>query len=73
MNDADVLAYVKAAAHLLDLPLDETRAHAVAVHLARTSAMARQLDTFAMPLELEACEVFCPAPFPAVEPAPAAT
>ena len=44
MGEGEVLAYVKATAALLDLPLDEARALAVALHLGRTAAMARMLD-----------------------------
>jgi hypothetical protein len=64
MNDSDVLAYVKAAAHLLELPLDDARAHAVAGHLGRTLLLAHQLETFPLALEDEMSEVFCPADFP---------
>lgn len=65
MNDADVVAYVQAAARFLDLPLDDARAYAVAKHLSRTVQLARQLEAFPMPLEEEPCELFSPAPFPA--------
>jgi hypothetical protein len=66
MNDADVLAYVKAAAALLQLPLDDARAHAVAGHLGRTVLLARQLESFPMAREEEPSEIFCPAEFPAL-------
>jgi hypothetical protein len=68
MNDTDLLAYVKAAASLLDLPLEDSRAHAVAQQLSRTLALARQLEAFTLPLEEEMSEIFCPAAFPAAEP-----
>lgn len=68
MNDADVLAYVKAASHFLELPLDDARAHAVAQQLGRTLVMAQQLEALALPLEEEWSEIFCPAPFPPVQP-----
>ena len=42
MTDDEVLAYVKAAALAVSLPLDEARAQRVATHLARTAALARQ-------------------------------
>ena len=64
MSDADVLAYVKAAASLLQLPLDDARAQAVALHLGRTLAQAQQLEAFPLMFEEEMSEVFCPAPFP---------
>ncbi len=65
LEDADVLAYVTAAAQLLALPLDAARAASVAQQLGRTLDMARLLEAFAMPVESEMSEVFCPAPFPA--------
>lgn len=65
MEEAEVLAYVKAAAHVAQLPLDETRAQAVAAHLARTAAIARQLDAAGLAPEHEPAEVYRPAPFPA--------
>ena len=68
MNDADVLAYVKAVSRLLALPLDDARAHAVAQQLGRTLVMARQLEAFPLALEEEMSEIFCPAAFPAAEP-----
>ena len=64
MNEADVLAYVQAASHFIDLKLDDRRAHAVALQLGRTLQMARQLEAFPMALEEEPCALFCPAPFP---------
>lgn len=68
MHDTALLAYVQAAAQLLALPLDDTRAQAVAQHLGRTQAMAQQLEALAMPLEQEPTELFCPAPFPPTDP-----
>jgi len=68
MNDVDALAYVKAAASLLQLPLDDARAHAVAQQLGRTWVMAQQLEAFPLPLEVEPSELFCPAPFPLHDP-----
>jgi hypothetical protein len=66
MDDADVLAYVKATASLLDLPLDDARAHAVALQLGRTLLMARHLEAYPVPLQEEMSELFCPAAFPAL-------
>jgi hypothetical protein len=62
--DADVLAYVRATARLLGLPLDDARAQAVAVQLGRTALMAQQLDAHPLPMLEEISEIFCPAPFP---------
>ena len=64
MRANDVLAYVKSAAKLLDLPLDDARAASVASHLGRTLLLAQQLEAFALPLEEEPSELFCPADFP---------
>jgi endonuclease YncB( thermonuclease family) len=64
MRDEDVLAYVKAAAAMLDLPLDAAAAQRVASHLARTAAMARLVDGAELAVEDEPAEVFRPAPFP---------
>ena len=67
MNDDQVLAYVKATAAVLALPLDEDRARAVAVHFGRTVALAAMLEGVALGHEVEPAQVYCPAPFPAQE------
>ncbi len=66
MKDSDVLAYVKATAALLALPLDEARAQRVATHLGRTALIADALLAYPLSHEAEPAEVFCPAPFPEV-------
>jgi hypothetical protein len=66
MNNEQALAYVKAAAVAVGLPLDEARAQAVALHLGRTAAMAAQLEAFVLEVSEEPAEVFCPAAFPDV-------
>ena len=63
MNENDVLAYVKASATLQGLPLDEARAKAVAVHLARTAHLARLLDNAPMAPEDELAEIYLPLAF----------
>ena len=63
MNDSDVLSYVKAAAVALALPLDEARAQRVATHLARSAALAEQLEAFQLGVEDEPAEIYSPAPF----------
>jgi Protein of unknown function (DUF4089) len=68
MNDPDLVPYVRAVAAVMDLPLDDARTHRVALHLARTAAMARQLDACALQAHDEPAEVFCPAPFPPATP-----
>jgi hypothetical protein len=53
---------------LLDLPLSEDQARRVSVHLARTAAMAAQLDVAPLAAEDEPAALYCPAPFPGVRP-----
>ena len=67
MSEDEVLAYVKATASLLALPLDEARAKAVAAHLGRTVAMAKLLEKAELAPEDELAEIYRPAPFPAGE------
>jgi hypothetical protein len=68
MHDADILAYVRAASSLLELPLDDVHSQAVAGHLSRTRVMAKQLEAFTLPPLEEMSEVFCPATFPTADP-----
>jgi hypothetical protein len=67
MKDTQLLAYVQAAASAVDLPLEEMRVRAVAVHLGRSAAMARLLDEADLSMQEEPAEVFRPAPFPAAD------
>lgn len=69
MQEQEVLAYVRATARALDLPLDEARVQAVALHLGRTVALARLLEAVPLSPEEEVAEIYCPAPFPAEDPA----
>ena len=64
MEPDDVLAYVKASAKLLALPLDDARALRVAQHMERTAGLARLLETATLGPEDELAEIYCPAPFP---------
>lgn len=64
MSEDEVLAYVQAAARMVDLPLDSQRAQAVALHLGRTAALAKLLEKAPLAPEDEPAEVYCPAPFP---------
>ena len=66
MNDAEVLAYVKAAAVALALPLDEAQAQRVAIHLGRTAVLAEQLSQTPLTHADEPAQVYGPAPFPAL-------
>jgi len=67
MSEDEVLAYVRAAAVALGLPLDAQQAEAVAQHLARTAALARQLEAAELSVDDEPAEIFRPAPFPAAD------
>ncbi|MDP2415978.1 MAG: DUF4089 domain-containing protein [Hydrogenophaga sp.] len=62
MNDEQTLAYVRASASALALPLDEARAQRVAVHLQRTAAMAALLEAFELTPHDEPVALYCPAP-----------
>ena len=64
MEASETLDYVKAAARILELPLDDAAAQRVAEHLGRTAMMARLLDAAELAPEHELAEVFRPAPFP---------
>jgi hypothetical protein len=68
MTEDEVLAYVKAAAVAVALPLDAARAQAVAQHLGRTAAMARVLEQAQLAPEHEPAEVYRAAPFPNEDP-----
>ena len=66
MDAHQTLAYVKAAAAAVVLPLDDARAQRVAMHLGRTAELAAQLDAFELGVSEESAEIFCPAAFPDV-------
>lgn len=68
MEESQVLDYVKSAAAVLGLPLDDARAQSVALHFARTLAIARTLDTAPLAPHDEPAEVYRPAPFPTEDP-----
>jgi len=63
----DVVDYVRAAALMLDLPLDAAQVQRVATQLARTRVMAAMLATVPLAPGDEPAELFCPAPFPTEE------
>jgi hypothetical protein len=65
MEESEVLAYVKAAAQAVGLPLDEAAAQRVAGHFSRTVALARLLERAGLLPEDEPAELYRPAPFPA--------
>ena len=58
MNCDQTLAYVKASAALLRLPLDAARAQRVAQHLERTAGLAGLLEAFEMGPEDELAEIY---------------
>jgi hypothetical protein len=58
-----VVGYVKATAALMELPLDDERAERVAGHLLLSAALAKALEAYPLPPEVEPAEVYCPAPF----------
>ena len=64
MEVADLLSYVRSAATLQALPLDDERARRVASHLVRTAALARQLEAFPLSAGDEPAQIYSPAPFP---------
>ncbi|WP_372528110.1 DUF4089 domain-containing protein [Piscinibacter sp.] len=69
MPDTELIDYVRAAARLLDLTLDDAQAERVALHLARTRAMAALLHQAPLAPHDEPAELFRPAPFPEEDPA----
>lgn len=64
MQDTDLVPYVRAAAQVVDLPLSPERAQVVAMHFARTVAIARALEHAPLAPEQELAEIYRPAPFP---------
>ena len=69
MTDQQLLAYANASADVLGIPMDAARALRVAGYLRLSGNFAGLLEAVAMGPELEPAEVFCPAPFPSVDPA----
>lgn len=63
MTDEQTLAYVKAVAVVVGLPLDEAQIARVAVHLQRTAALAATLENIPLAPHDEPAELYCPAPF----------
>ena len=60
----DIERYVRSAAQMASLPLADAQVQRVAVHLARTKALADSLLAMPLPEETEPAEVYRPAPFP---------
>jgi hypothetical protein len=70
MTDPEFIPYVRAVSAVLGMPLDDARTHRVALHLARTAALARQLDAYPLQEADEPAEIYRPAPFPCGSAAP---
>jgi hypothetical protein len=62
MNNDLALAYVRASAAALGLPLDTARAQRVAGHLQRTAALAQLLEQSALGPDDELAEIYKPKP-----------
>jgi hypothetical protein len=60
MTEDEALTYVQAAAAALALPLDAAQAQRVAIHLARTAALAALLDGVEMAPHDEIAEIYDP-------------
>lgn len=69
MTPDELTDYVRHAARLLDLPLDDAQIGRVAVHLARTQELASALRDAPLGAADELAQIFVPAPFPAEDPA----
>ena len=64
MTEHDLIPYVRAVAAVMNLPLDDARTQRVALHLARTAEMARQLEQFPLQAHDEPATLYRAAPFP---------
>jgi hypothetical protein len=62
---ADLIAYVRSSARLLQLPLADAQVERVALHLERSSRMVAALRDTPLAPDVELAEIFRPAPFPA--------
>ncbi len=60
----DIEQYLRSAAQLAALPLDDAQVKRVAVHMGRTKLLADSLLAVPLPAETEPAEVYRPAPFP---------
>jgi hypothetical protein len=67
---ADVIDYVRAAAQIAGLALDEPQLARVALHFARTRDLAGLLADLPLSEHVELAQIYCPAPFPAEEAEP---
>jgi hypothetical protein len=63
MTDEQTLAYVRAVAVVVGLPLDDEQIARVAVHLQRTAGLAATLEDVPLAPHDEPAELFRPAPF----------
>ena len=67
MSPESLLGYVRSAAALLRLPLDDARAERVAAQLGRTAQLAQLLEAADLCEHDEPAELYRPAPFPAAD------
>ena len=63
MTEEQTLAYVRAVAAVVGLPLDEAQVARVAVHLHRTADLAATLEDISLAPHDEPAELFHPSPF----------
>ena len=68
MNEVQAQAHARAVGATLGIPMDEERVSRVAFYLALTARMVGDLEQVTAGPEVEPAEVFCPAPFPAIDP-----
>jgi Protein of unknown function (DUF4089) len=64
LSPDQIFDFVKISAELLEIKLDEAQMQRVAGHLARTAAMAKELDAVYLEPDFEPSQVYAPAPFP---------
>jgi len=69
-NHDDIAAYVRAAARLQGLALSDAQIERVAVHLARTAALAATLQQLPLVDYDEPAQIYEAAPFPPEDPHP---
>lgn len=69
MNQSQAQGHARAVGATLGIPMDEGRVERVAFYLALTARIMGELERIPLGPEVEPAEVFCPAPFPATDPA----
>ena len=69
MDQPQAQAHARAVGATLGIPMDDERVSRVVFYLALTARMVDELERVTDAVEVEPAEVFCPAPFPATDPA----